>query len=280
MDFLNEFKEQIYKRMSIQEEFVYTMFEIIANRFIEGSENTYLDESKYLFEALESVWHYGQINELLPDQSFLYGSIWGCLNMLSVIDKKKKASQKSYNLAEKYKEDTSYQFVRSIYNHPGIQNKELAKACKVTPARISQIAHTAITDGMVTFHYVGKNKYYYLKTLGDNVYEIIKKKKKEIIPSDISNNYYVIFFNRKDINFNDKWNAFYPKLDNLINNNDLVCIAVAFGDYNQNIQFIEANKNERDNVLWEKQTKYLNNNSENFWQILKGRGMTRQNTYL
>lgn len=163
------------EKEDIKDEMLFHILDILSEQFVESRDDSKWDCYGQLLDQLNKIWQYKQFEEISAEQSYLFGAIWGGLSMLSSIKKKKVNSQKCHTLAEKYKSNSSYVFLRSILNKPGIQNKELSNLCGVTAARISQIATDALEDGLISVQAFGKEKSYYMRTMGESVYDIIQK---------------------------------------------------------------------------------------------------------
>lgn len=163
------------EKEDIRDETLFYIVDILSERFVESRDDSEWQCYDNMLDYLNKVWQYKQFSEISAEQSYLYGAIWGGLRMLSSIKEKKTVSQKCHTLAEKYKPKSSYIFLHSILNRPGIQNKKLAELCEVTAARISQIATDALGDGLISVQAFGKEKSYYIRTMGKSVHDIIQK---------------------------------------------------------------------------------------------------------
>ena len=81
-----------------------------------------------------------------------------------------------------------------------MQNKELAKLCNVTPARISQIAGEAVKEGLVSARTLGKEKRYYIRTMGEGVYNIVQKRREQELVNPKPSDYRMMLFTNDEDN--------------------------------------------------------------------------------
>lgn len=160
------------QKSAINDELVFSLLDNLSDWFVESRDDSGWQFYEHFLDKFNKIWQYGRCKDLSPEQSYLYGGIWGGLSMLSYIKEKKESSQKCHTLARKYRTGTTYSFLNSIYKTPGMQNKELAETCNVSTARISQIANEALQEGLISSRTFGKEKSYYIRTMGESVHDI------------------------------------------------------------------------------------------------------------
>ena len=170
--------KKIQTGQEVNEETVSALWDWIASNLDKYEEIENFNECLRLLERMDGMWMYQACCGLSAPQNFLLGGVWGSLRVLKSFFQKKREQQNCHLLGKKYGEDTSFLFLNAIYTHPGIKNQTLAQLCSVSPARISQMASTAASDGLITSQRIGREKYYYLKTMGTNVYEAAKQERK------------------------------------------------------------------------------------------------------
>ena len=228
-------------------------------------------------DKLSKVWQYKMFDQITSEQSYLYGGIWGCLKMLSFIKEKKIQSQKSYSVATKYEKDTKYIFLESVYNNPGIQNRKLACICDVSKARISQIVNEAVSDGLISVQEFGKEKCYFMRTLGENVYKIVHRQKNNLEENYRLLDYKMISFSNNENDFLTKYRQVNSILGKLSQNNKVV-VAIAFAKKQDDIvsNSIFELKQEREDNLWMREKISLNRNCINSWNLQKEADMINQ----
>lgn len=285
LDIYQEIIQKVWKKNAIEDEIVYYLWDRISDQYIDHHTDSEKMYHEKLLDRLNSIWQYEQIETLSSEQSFLYGGIWGCLSILSLIRKKRKQKQECHALAHKYNLDSSYLFLQSIYDLPGLQNKKLAEICGVTPARISQIAVEASKEGLISTMVLGKEKYYFIKEMGEDVYNLIQRQKKYLkhIANEDENDYKILFFSNKEDNFASKVSNVQPILNYLSEQHDLAAIGIAYQkkseDFTIEETYMQLN-NERSFVLCQQEMNNLYTNYTNFCNVQKGPDMIKLQKYM
>ena len=276
-EIFQEVIQRFYQKKDINDEMLFWILDYMSELFVESRDDLEWQCYERLLNKLNKVWQYKMFDQITTEQSYLYGGIWGCLSMLSFIKRKKSESQKSHELAVQYEKDAKYDFLSSIYNNPGLQNRKLADICDVTPARISQIASEALKDGLISVQEFGKEKCYFIRTLGECVYEIVHKQKDKLVESFKMLDYKMVAFSNEDNDFWIKLMQINSMLGKLSQHNKVV-VAVAFSKKQEEIQSkkIYELKEERKNNLWEKEMNSLYGGYMNSWNLQKEVGMINQ----
>lgn len=269
-----EIRERFSQKKEIEDEMVFYIFEKMSEHFVESHDDTEWQCYEQFLDKLNKIWQYKQFEGLSSEQSYLYGGIWGGLSMLSYIKKKKTASQKCHTLASKYGEASAYLFLNSVYKTPGVQNKELAKLCNVTPARISQIAGEAVKEGLVSTRTLGKEKRYYIRTMGEGVYNIVQKRREQELVNPKPSDFKMVLFTNEGDDLMKRVRNFCNTL-NYQNKNSEIAIAIAWGNKqgeNQPVSIVEGRKN----ILCKQGMSNLYKDSMIFWEQRKGADMIRR----
>lgn len=276
-EIFKEVIQRFYQKKDIDDEMLFWILDYMSELFVESHDDLEWQCYEWLLDKLNKVWQYKMLDQITTEQSYLYGGIWGCLSMLSYIKEKKSKSQKSHELAVQYEKDAKYVFLSSIYNNPGLQNRKLADICEVTPARISQIASEAIKDGLISVQEFGKEKCYFIRTLGECVYEIAHKQKDKLAENFKMLDYKMVAFSNDDNDFWIKVMRVNSTLGKLSQHNKVV-VAVAFSKKQEDIQTkdIYELKEERKNNLWEQEMNSLYGGYMNSWNLQKEVGMINQ----
>lgn len=265
LEIFDEIMRRFYQKEAIEDEMFFYIAEIMAERFVESREDSEWQCYEPLLTKLNKIWQYRQCEELSSEQSYLYGGIWGCLSMLSYIKKKKETSEKCHVLAKKYVSGTSFVFLNSIYNNPGVQNKKLAELCNVTPARISQITNEALQEGVISVRVFGKEKSYYMRTLGESVFGIIWEQKDKLAQNANLFDYKVLEFSNEDNDFVKR--IMVLNLMDEMGYGGIKAVAVA---YKENEKISSENTFDsrigKENNLCIQKTSNLNRNYVNFWE--------------
>ncbi len=263
-------------KKDIEDEMLFFILDRMSERFVESQEDTEWQTYGQLLDRLDKIWQYQQFEALTSEQSYLYGGIWGCLSMLSCIKKKKEASQKCYTTASKYEADAAFAFLNAINESPGLQNKKLAQLCSVTTARISQISNEALKDGLISAQTMGKEKSYYIRTMGERVLDIVKKNKEKLAKSRDQAGYKLLVVS----NFEDNMNASYPKMKSFIDirNRNNNCVWEVCCKKRDETVSNDRNRSkiERKDMLCRQQMNNSFTTSENTWVVQMGTGLIRQ----
>lgn len=163
------------KDKRIDEEQVYTFFEGAVDYLdgdTSGNKTAGLDN---LAACVQRKWQYREIEKMSPEQVFLCGSIWGGTRLLGVKRERKEKLFEIDRLKNQY--SGQYELFHAIAVNPGIRHKELAGRCGKSISSLSQFAVGAMREGLIECSRVGREKYYYLRPLGEQVYEKLKKER-------------------------------------------------------------------------------------------------------
>lgn len=178
---LQQVIQRFYQKKEIDDEMIFGILNYISERVVEGYDDAEEQGYEQCLRKMNKMWQYQMYEQMTSEQSWLYGEIWGSLRMLSFIKEKRIKSQKKHALATKYQEGTKYVFLSSVCGTPGLKNRELAKLCDVSTARISQIANEALSDGLISVQEFGKEKCYFIRILGKCVYNIVYENNQKIL---------------------------------------------------------------------------------------------------
>lgn len=167
--------ELLQKDKRIEEEQVYVFFEGAVD-CLNGEEDKTAKLDK-LAAYLQKKWQYREIESMTSEQAFLCGSIWGGTRLLGL---KRERKEKTFRFEELKKQYTGhYGFLRAIAANPGIKHKDLAVECGKSVSLLSQFATGVKKDGLITCRRIGRETYYYLRPLGEQVYEEIEQEKQK-----------------------------------------------------------------------------------------------------
>lgn len=277
-EIFQEVIRRFYQKDEIDDEMLFWILDYMSELFVESRDDLEWQCYERLLDKLNKIWQYKMFDQITAEQSYLYGGIWGCLSMLSFIKKKKSKSQISHELAAQYGKDAKYLFLSSIYNNPGLQNRKLADMCNVTTARISQIASEALKDGLISVQEFGKEKCYFIRTLGENVYRIVHKQKDKLAENFKMLDYKMVAFSNDDNDFYVKAMQMNEMLRNLSRHNNVV-VAVAYSNKRGSIQskdMYASLKGEGKNNLCEQKINSLYGDYMSFWNQQKEADMINQ----
>ena len=265
--------KRIKTERSIMDEQVYALWDGIVEMLERGDDHCNFSESAQLLERMDDIWMYQKFQSSSDSENFLYGSIWGSMNIMSRFLKKKKEQYEHQALIQKYKDDTYSLFLNAILKKPGIKNSALAKICCVTPARISQITQAAMADGLITSQKIGREKYFYLKSKGRDVCKAIQAGEKSACRSNI--NYSLIMFNNQ---MEDDGHKLRMLLDmfSAKSGEYVVEVAVAFQKKEKRVSIGQ----ERSEFICRNEMKRLTNNCINSWELRKEINSTKQPLYM
>lgn len=161
--------ELFQKNKRIDEEQVYIFFEGAAdclNGRMNEDKTIKLDK---LTTYLQKKWQYREIEGMTSEQAFLCGSIWGVTKLLGMKRERKEQAFRLEELKRQYSEH--YDFLHAIAVSPGIKHKDLAEECGKSVSLLSQFAVGVKRDGLITCSRIGRETYYYLRPLGEQIYK-------------------------------------------------------------------------------------------------------------
>lgn len=268
---------RFYQKEEVDDEMLFWLLDYIAKTLVEDQDDTQFQFCEYLQVKLNRIWQYGQYKQMTTQQSYLYGGAWGALKVLEFIRDERIRSQEKYALATQYEKETRYTFLSSLYNNPGLQNKDLAQICGVTSARISQIANEALSDRVISVQEFGNEKCYFLRNMGECIYEYIHKQKERLSRNHKVFNYKMMAFSNEEIDFEAEIRKINLTLGKLSRNNR-VFVAIAFAPKPDDIDLksIHGWIQERNDDLWLEGMNSLSANYGNFWKLQKGVDMINQ----
>lgn len=132
-----------------------------------------------LFDEINEKWNYREIHQQLSEQVFLYGAIWGCLQLMETKQKaladQVEASKNWTILLRKYQDKLN--LLKHIHASPGIRHKRLAEKEGISPSQLSQSMVGLVKDELITYNYAGRQKFYFLSAKGEKLYRKLNEKK-------------------------------------------------------------------------------------------------------
>ena len=103
---VNNISKGILKRIkterSIADEHIYALWNGIVEVLEQGDSHDISGEAAQLLERMDDTWMYQKFQSSSASENFLYGSIWGSMNILSRFIKKKKEQYELF-LLENYR---------------------------------------------------------------------------------------------------------------------------------------------------------------------------------
>ena len=169
--------ELFQKNKRIDEEQVHIFFEGAADCLNERTNEDKTVKLDKLTTYLQKKWQYREIEGMTSEQAFLCGSIWGVTKLLGMKRERKEQAFRLEELKRQY--SGHYDFLHAIAVSPGIKHKDLAEECGKSVSLLSQFAVGVKRDGLITCSRIGREKYYYLRPLGEQVHEELRKEKLE-----------------------------------------------------------------------------------------------------
>ena len=167
--------ELLQKDKRIDEEQVHVFFEGAID-WLNGEEDRTVKLDK-LAAYLQKKWQYREIEGMALEQAFLCGSIWGGTRLLGL---KREWKEKTYRFEELKKQYTGhYDFLHAIAVNPGIKHKDLARECGKSASLLSQFATRVKKDRLITCRHIGRETYYYLRPMGERVFEELRREKQK-----------------------------------------------------------------------------------------------------
>lgn len=169
---------------------------------------------------VQKKWQYREIDSMTSEQAFLCGGIWGGIKLLGMARERNEKSVRLEVLKKQYA--GYYDFFHAIATEPGIKHKELAEKCGKSASLLSQFAAGVKREGLIVCRPVGREKYYYLRPLGTQVYDALRWDRQEN-----EKKLYMRQWSRKNLP-NSSYKERYNEKDELINtimDNRNICIS-------------------------------------------------------
>lgn len=257
--------KKVQQKQDVNEETVFALWEWIAKHMNECEEFSDFSDCMHLMQFLDSMWAYQNFETVSVEQTFLRGGIWGALHTLETFYQSRNDKRGCQQLVHKYRDDTSFLFLEAIHAKPGIKNITLSGVCGVTTARISQMTKTAEQEGLITSQRNGREKYYYMKSMGNAVYKTLKRERSPKQNYDV--NYKSLIFDNQTIEPFTKAEL----IKQLESNYEI--LAITFREKSR-IDF----DHRKDNYICEEKTNLLSI-SNNTWELPKAINLTRQPLY-
>ncbi len=151
--------------------FAESIFEMLSDPESEPGE-----DYRKLSQRLNEVWQYRNLGGFSPEEAFLYGSLWGMVQVLETGRRRERQDREVKRLARSYR--GKMRILEAIFQNPGIRHKDLAVKGGQSPSQLSQLIAAAVRDDLVTYNRVGREKYYYLQRPGRQVYEEMARQKR------------------------------------------------------------------------------------------------------
>ena len=109
-----------------------------------------------------------------PIRIYQLGQLLSYINLIRDVadEQKRKISMEEY--AERWSK--RFRVFLGMHVKPGIMHKELAKFSGITPSVLSQFVAKTKWDGYYTYRIVGREKYYYLTSKGQELYSLLWRK--------------------------------------------------------------------------------------------------------
>lgn len=156
---------------------IFVFLEGIIDLMKEGEGSAIPKEYQKLSGKLDEMYQYKEYEQMTAADAFVMGSLWSGIKIEERYRTRAAQQVSMKKLVRKYE---NYRwFLRAIYNNPGINQKDLAKKGKKDTSQLSQLAVRLSEDGLFTCDRVGREKYYYLQERGEQVYDELKKEKRE-----------------------------------------------------------------------------------------------------
>lgn len=170
--------ERLRTKKNIDEEQVNVFLDSVAEN-LAAAEKPKKKSSGYqaLSDFVNKLWYYGDFGKAARLQIFLYGSIWAGIRMIERRHKKIDRQRKLEELIPYYS-DKEW-LLRAIYDKPGIRHKDLAKEGGKSVSQLSQIISKASKDALISYHRLGREKYYFLMDSGEAVYQEIARRNRK-----------------------------------------------------------------------------------------------------
>lgn len=194
-----EILSYVEKDYEISEEMVLALAQGLT--FYNGREEKMPSSYIRLLDEIGQKWQYRETEQLSIEQTFVIGSVWGCLQMAEArrryaLNETSKVQQ--WNVLLKKYADKVY-LLNIIRRKPGIRHKDLAQRSGKSPSQMTQIMAGMINDRIVTYNYTGREKFYFITELGQKLCQEDTLKRKQKQTSKLSWEMFRVENDEKDI---------------------------------------------------------------------------------
>lgn len=163
------------EKRSVDEELVYIFFDGILDMLHDSEKDNSIPDYRKVTDRLQDIWQYKDFDKMSKEEIFLYGGLWGGMQMAEINVRRKRQEKSVDELVCAYK--NKQWFFDAIASQPGIRHKELAERGNQSTSQLSQFVIKAAKEKLITYNRIGREKYYYLGKKGELVYEKMKKRK-------------------------------------------------------------------------------------------------------
>ena len=154
-------------------EHVALFFEGVVDCFNGDAKKEYPAKYRDLSRKVNEIWKYKNWSDKSEEQIFLYGSMWGVMQLMQARQEQMQKSVDENTLFANYKK---YAWIfKAIKKNPGIRHCDLAQKAKITPSALSQSISRMISDDVISFSRIGREKYYFLTPCGERILELIRE---------------------------------------------------------------------------------------------------------
>ena len=161
------------RKKTLEEKQVFIFFEGILDIIHSNKTDEFY---KKLSDYIHEMWQYRNIKDMDPEQAFLYGSIWGAINLEELNRKRIEMNNILDKITSNFR--NYYPILSAIHNEVGITHKKLAGVLGKTPSDLSQIISRIYDERVFTYSRTGREKNYYLGQYGELVYQRLLKEMK------------------------------------------------------------------------------------------------------
>lgn len=170
------------EKRSVDEELVYIFFDGVLDMLHDSEKENSIPDYRKVSGRLQDIWQYKDFEKISKEEIFLYGGLWGGMQMAEINARRKKKEKSVEELICAYK--SKQWFFDAIASQPGIRHKDLAERGKQSTSQLSQFVIKAAKEDLITYNRIGREKYYYLGKKGELVLERMKKRKTRRVFSD------------------------------------------------------------------------------------------------
>lgn len=127
-------------------------------------------------DLLKRMRQYKDFDGLSAEDVFSLGGIWGSIRVSELYFERRNYLVETDRLCEVHRRN--YRFFKEIHTNPGICHKDLAAKVRQSPSQLSQFVSRLTRDDLISCSRVGREKHYYLRKRGEQIYKVLEKERK------------------------------------------------------------------------------------------------------
>lgn len=164
-DVIDSIHAVLFSKKDLRQNQIFHLMEELAKSRNTNKSTPETESYQAVSHRLDEIWQYREWESMSAEQAFLYGQLYGCVELCKYMEKADLDQQWLEVLTSKYKDERRVLF-QAIAETPGIQHKELSQKTGYRISRLSQIMNEKSMQELVDCCFSGREKYYFLRPKG------------------------------------------------------------------------------------------------------------------